>query len=247
MLFTVLGANGLAVRTAHRKSSADGGTVFINAAIHVCAIHCDTPPILGTCHHAMALRKLTGEAGGNVVPGFQNNHQPAAHRIASRAPRRACYAPAPLSHVGDGNGMGAPEGRHSRDGECLTRGIRERSGQPENSRAERRERQVTCEAHGTSCPCAGCCTAGAELISKTRAQHGRRFRSMVSGSCGPSLGARMNNSPKPLSVAAIHSVYSGKKITSVVEQAKEFKSTNNFARDAQHPGQAPEKTRVEKK
>ncbi|HKT29437.1 hypothetical protein [Dyella sp.] len=57
----------------------------------------------------------------------------------------------------------------------------------------------------------------------------------------------MNNSPKPLSVAAIHSVYSGKQITSVVEQAKEFKSTNNFARDAQHSGQAPEKTTVEKK
>lgn len=61
------------------------------------------------------------------------------------------------------------------------------------------------------------------------------------------LGIRMNNPVKPLSVAAIHSVYSGKKITSVVEQAKDFKSTNNFARDAQHSGQAPEKPKVEKK
>jgi hypothetical protein len=70
---------------------------------------------------------------------------------------------------------------------------------------------------------------------------------MFDSSSRPFPGARMNNSPKPLSVAAIHSVYSGKKITSVVEQAKEFKSTNNFARDAQHSGQAPEKGNVQKK
>ncbi|RUL75941.1 hypothetical protein [Dyella choica] len=57
----------------------------------------------------------------------------------------------------------------------------------------------------------------------------------------------MNDTPKPLSVATIHSVYSGAKITSVVEQAKNFKSTNSFARDASHSGQAPEKAKVEKK
>ncbi|GGA29274.1 hypothetical protein [Dyella nitratireducens] len=57
----------------------------------------------------------------------------------------------------------------------------------------------------------------------------------------------MNDTPKPLSAATIHSVYSGKKITSAVEQAKDFKSTNSFARDASHTGQAPEKAKVEKK
>jgi hypothetical protein len=57
----------------------------------------------------------------------------------------------------------------------------------------------------------------------------------------------MNNTSKPLSAAVIHSVYSGKKITSVVEQAKDFKSTNSFARDAMHPGQAPEKPKTEGK
>jgi hypothetical protein len=57
----------------------------------------------------------------------------------------------------------------------------------------------------------------------------------------------MNDTPKPLSVSTIHSVYSGTKITSAVEQAKDFKSTNRFQRDASHTGQAPEKPKVEKK
>ena len=57
----------------------------------------------------------------------------------------------------------------------------------------------------------------------------------------------MNDTPKTLSVAAIHSVYSGNKITSAVEQAKDFKSTNSFARDASHSGQAPAKAKEEKK
>lgn len=57
----------------------------------------------------------------------------------------------------------------------------------------------------------------------------------------------MNETPKPLSAATIHSIYAGRKITSVVEQAKGFKSTNSFARDASHSGQAPEKPKVEKK
>jgi hypothetical protein len=57
----------------------------------------------------------------------------------------------------------------------------------------------------------------------------------------------MNNKPRPLSVADIHSVFSGKKIISVVEQAKDFKSTNSFARDASHSGQAPEKPAAEKR
>lgn len=60
-------------------------------------------------------------------------------------------------------------------------------------------------------------------------------------------GIRMNNTPKPLSAATIHSIYSGTKITTAVDQAKDFKSTNNFARDAAHPGQAPEKPSLEKK
>jgi len=57
----------------------------------------------------------------------------------------------------------------------------------------------------------------------------------------------MNDTPKPLSASTIHSVYSGTKITSAVEQAKGFKSTNRFMRDASHSGQAPEKPKVEKK
>ncbi|GLQ93497.1 hypothetical protein GCM10007901_24480 [Dyella acidisoli] len=61
------------------------------------------------------------------------------------------------------------------------------------------------------------------------------------------LGLRMKDTPQSLSAATIHSVYSGKKITSAVDQAKNFKSTNSFARDAAHSGQAPEKGKVEKK
>ncbi|MBE1162846.1 hypothetical protein [Dyella acidiphila] len=57
----------------------------------------------------------------------------------------------------------------------------------------------------------------------------------------------MSDTSKPLTAATIHSVYSGAKVVSVVEQAKDFKSTNSFARDATHPGTAPEKPKAEKK
>jgi hypothetical protein len=61
------------------------------------------------------------------------------------------------------------------------------------------------------------------------------------------MDIRMSETPKPLSAAAIHSVYSGAKVVSVVEQAKDFKSTNSFARDPAHSGKAPEKPKAEKK
>jgi hypothetical protein len=57
----------------------------------------------------------------------------------------------------------------------------------------------------------------------------------------------MTDTPKPLSAAVIHSVYSGQKISPVVEQAKEFQSTKRFARESSHPGHAPEKPKVEKR
>lgn len=49
----------------------------------------------------------------------------------------------------------------------------------------------------------------------------------------------MSKSPPVLTVAAIHSVYSSKKIGSVVEHATKFQSTKRFARDPEHTGQAP--------
>ena len=75
----------------------------------------------------------------------------------------------------------------------------------------------------------------------------RLFKSIVIRSAPGFVELYMNDTPKPLSASVIHSVYSGTKITSVVEQAKGFKSTNSFARDASHSGQAPEKPKVEKK
>lgn len=49
----------------------------------------------------------------------------------------------------------------------------------------------------------------------------------------------MSKSPPALTVAAIHSVYSGKKIDSAAEHATRFQSTKRFARDPAHTGQAP--------
>lgn len=56
----------------------------------------------------------------------------------------------------------------------------------------------------------------------------------------------MKDSSKPLSVATIHSVYAGKKVTPVTGEAKGFRSTNRFAREASHSGQAPQPPKVEK-
>ncbi len=49
----------------------------------------------------------------------------------------------------------------------------------------------------------------------------------------------MSKSPPILTAAAIHSVYSSKKIDSVVEHAMVFQSTQRFIRDPTHSGQAP--------
>lgn len=57
---------------------------------------------------------------------------------------------------------------------------------------------------------------------------------------------RMSQSPPTLTVADIHSVYSGKKVESVVEHATRFQSTKRFARDAAHTGQAPSNPRDKK-
>jgi len=57
---------------------------------------------------------------------------------------------------------------------------------------------------------------------------------------------RVNDTDKPLSAATIHSVYSGKKISSVVDPTKEFKSTNRFVRDPSHTGEAPQQPKAGK-
>jgi hypothetical protein len=66
------------------------------------------------------------------------------------------------------------------------------------------------------------------------------------GSPPSSHVANMNDTNKPLTAAVIHSVYSGKKVSPVVEEAKGFQSTQRFARDPSHSGQAPERPKVEK-
>jgi len=50
---------------------------------------------------------------------------------------------------------------------------------------------------------------------------------------------RMSKSPPTLTTADIHSVYSGKKVESVVDASTSFKSTKQFVRDPAHPGHAP--------
>jgi hypothetical protein len=60
------------------------------------------------------------------------------------------------------------------------------------------------------------------------------------------IGIRMNDTPKPLSAETIHSVYTGKKISSVVDPSKDFRSTNRFARDPAHSGHAPQQPKNEK-
>lgn len=45
---------------------------------------------------------------------------------------------------------------------------------------------------------------------------------------------------KPISTEYIHSVYSGKSGTVVVDKSKDFHSTNQFDRDPAHSGQAPQ-------
>ncbi|GLQ90776.1 hypothetical protein GCM10007898_43520 [Dyella flagellata] len=49
----------------------------------------------------------------------------------------------------------------------------------------------------------------------------------------------MSDSTKPLTAAAIHSIYSGQKVTLNSAEPHAFGKTNRFARDPSHSGQAP--------
>jgi hypothetical protein len=54
----------------------------------------------------------------------------------------------------------------------------------------------------------------------------------------------MSDTTKPLTAAAIHSIYSGQKVTLSSPQPRTFEKTNRFARDPSHPGQAPQDSRA---
>ena len=56
----------------------------------------------------------------------------------------------------------------------------------------------------------------------------------------------MNSTSKPLSAAAIHSVYAGASATRAVDPKKAFKSTSQFDRDPAHTGRAPEAPKASK-
>jgi hypothetical protein len=84
-LFCVVGTNGFAVRSAHEESPAGGWAIFVNAAVHVSAVHRDAPSIFMMRHHARTLSEMRGEISRDIVSRLQYHNQTAAHRIASRA------------------------------------------------------------------------------------------------------------------------------------------------------------------
>ncbi|PXV54089.1 hypothetical protein SAMN04487785_114133 [Dyella jiangningensis] len=57
----------------------------------------------------------------------------------------------------------------------------------------------------------------------------------------------MEKNSRPLSTEYIHSVYSGKSTNVVVDEKKDFHSTNQFDRDPAHTGQAPQDPRSVRK
>lgn len=81
---------------------------------------------------------------------------------------------------------------------------------------------------------------------RRHAERGAWFGCMVDGPPAKFIGIRMNDAPKPLSAATIHSVYSGKTISAVVDETKDFQSTKRFARDPAHSGQSPQQPKNEK-
>ena len=57
----------------------------------------------------------------------------------------------------------------------------------------------------------------------------------------------MEKTSTPISSEYIHSVYSGKNTRRVVDERKDFHSTNQFDRDPEHSGQAPQDPKNTKK
>jgi hypothetical protein len=57
-------------------------------------------------------------------------------------------------------------------------------------------------------------------------------------------GNQMSDTTKPLTATAIHSIYSGKKVTLNSAEPQSFGKTNRFARDPSHSGSAPQDPKV---
>jgi hypothetical protein len=57
----------------------------------------------------------------------------------------------------------------------------------------------------------------------------------------------MSDITKPLTAAAIHSIYSGQKVTLRSAESQAFGKTNRYARDPSHPGLAPQDPKVANK
>jgi hypothetical protein len=60
-------------------------------------------------------------------------------------------------------------------------------------------------------------------------------------------GNQMSDTTKPLTATAIHSIYSGQKVTLSSAEPKAFGKTNRFARDPSHPGSAPQDPKLANK
>lgn len=72
----------------------------MNAAIHVRAVHRDTPPICTVSYRTMLLPKLRGEMNRNRALPFPNSYQRGSHRVAARAMRGSLGTPAGFGRVG---------------------------------------------------------------------------------------------------------------------------------------------------
>ncbi|GLQ98808.1 hypothetical protein GCM10007863_32280 [Dyella mobilis] len=61
------------------------------------------------------------------------------------------------------------------------------------------------------------------------------------------VGHQMSDTTKPLTAAAIHSIYSGGKVSLSSAEPQAFGKISRFARESSHSGQAPQDPKVANK
>lgn len=85
IVFIVFGSDGPAIGAIHDEAAANGGSGFIDAAVHVGVVHRHAPTLLVLGHHVKSGGQVRGEMGRNIVRCLEHDREAATYGIAVRA------------------------------------------------------------------------------------------------------------------------------------------------------------------
>lgn len=98
-MILVLGADRPAIRTIHHKATADGGSGFVNTAVHPHCVQRHAPTVFAVLHDVQTFGCVRGEVTWDAVLRLQDHREPAAYRLACGALSSALLGTGGRRHV----------------------------------------------------------------------------------------------------------------------------------------------------